>query len=242
MWAFLDVPAAQLDTATPFWSAATGTSPSARRGARNEFLTLVPREDDPCLSLQAVGGGGGVHVDLDVVDLSGATSLARRHGATVLRELDDVVVAESPGGFLFCLTRWAGESQVAPTIRWDTGGASVLDQVCLDIPSSRYAAEVAFWSALTGWEVGPDNLEEFQHLRVPLSLPLRTLLQQLDEESGPVRAHLDFACSDPVEEVARHQSLGAEVLRRHRLWTVMRPPAGPLYCLTDRDPAAGPAT
>jgi len=37
----------------------------------------------------------------------------------------------------------------------------------------------------------------------------------------------------------RHEGIGARVAYEGAVWTTMRPPAGPAYCLTDRDPRTG---
>ena len=48
--------------------------------------------------------------------------------------------------------------------------------------------------------------------------PLQLLVQRLDEQTGPVRAHFDLAASDQQTEVERHRALGATVgLVRRRL-------------------------
>jgi hypothetical protein len=55
-----------------------------------------------------------------------------------------------------------------------------------------------------------------------------------------VRAHLDLSADDRDAEIRRHESLGASVLRAHEGWTVMQPPAGPVYCITGRTPLDDP--
>jgi hypothetical protein len=67
-------------------------------------------------------------------------------------------------------------------------------------------------------------------------MPLAFLLQRLADEQPTVTAHLDLACDDRDGESARQQSLGADVVRRTPGWTVMRDPAGRLYCNTGRKP------
>jgi hypothetical protein len=49
--------------------------------------------------------------------------------------------------------------------------------------------------------------------------------------------HVDLACDDVDEEVARHRVLGASVVRRvPGEWTTLRDPAGREYCVTARSP------
>lgn len=97
----------------------------------------------------------------------------------------------------------------------------------------------ALRSALTGWTLRRLNSPEFDRLDVPLQQPWRLLLQRLDDVGIEVRAHLDFASDDRAAEVARHLGHGAVVVAQGRVWTVLRPPAGPVYCVTDRDPRTG---
>ncbi len=165
--------------------------------------------------------------------------MARDHavslGAGVLREQDDVVVCRSPGGLVFCLTAWDEDETGGGQ---DRDAASLVDQVCLDVPAAAWDTEVAFWAALTGWERSGRGLDasEFGRLTGPDALPVRFLLQHLDEPDGSVRAHLDLAAVDREREVARHVALGATRGADGRGWTVMTDPVGTVYCVTDRHP------
>jgi hypothetical protein len=134
---------------------------------------------------------------------------------------------------LFCAVRGHGEAVRPPVV-----AGSRLDQVCLDIPPSAYAAESDFWAALTGWERLTGSRPEFEVLRPPAGLPVRILLQRLDAER-PASAHLDLACADVAEVRARHEELGAVAVHHGPHWSVMRDPAGGIYCLTGRDPQTG---
>jgi hypothetical protein len=185
-----------------------------------------------------------VHLDLDVQEpLETARDEGVRLGAEVLAQVPDddgvlgVVVCRSPGGFVFCLTRWQPHESAAGQVR--SGVQTLLDQVCLDVPRSAYAAELDFWSALTGWEVRPGSVPGFTSLLRPDGMPVRLLLQQLVEGEGDVRAHVDFACLDRDDETARHVALGAAVERVEAVWTVLVDPGGCRYCLTERDPLTG---
>jgi hypothetical protein len=117
---------------------------------------------------------------------------------------------------------------------------SRLDQVCLDTPPSAYDAEVAFWSGLLpDWTSRAGSLPEFHVVAPPPGLPVRILLQRLSEERR-VSAHLDLACGPDIDAVrARHEQLGARFVAGHSHWTVLRDPAGGLYCLTGRDAETG---
>lgn len=246
VWAFLDLPEQGFEEAVEFWRAVTRTSVSPRRGDHDQFATLVPEHGDAWVKVQRVGGTGGIHLDLDVdVPLAEARDVAVSLGAVVLDEvLDDaglleVVVCRSPGGFVFCLTSWSPQEPARGQVRVEQ--PSLLDQVCLDIPTDRYAVEVAFWSELTGWGVQDVDSPEFERLAWPRGLPLRFLLQRLDEPAGPVRGHVDLACADVRAECDRHLMLGAQEVGPGRGWVVMRDPNGHEYCCTGRDPLTGGA-
>jgi hypothetical protein len=163
---------------------------------------------------------------------------AGRLGATMVADHGDWVVMRSPGGLVFCVVPSHGEAVRPTAVDQPAGGRSRVDQVCLDIPPSVYPAEVAFWRELTGWEFHRGALPEFDLLKGPVTLPLRLLLQRLGADRAP-SAHLDLACSDVDATRAWHESYGAVVVDRRPLWTVMRDPAGGVYCLTARDPDTG---
>jgi hypothetical protein len=235
-WVFLDTPRAEADTSWRFWAHVTDSRLAPVRGADGEFSTLLPARGEPWVKLQAVGDGGGIHLDLDVDDVHTAATRAEGLGAERVGAIGDtVVLMRSPGGFPFCLTTWHGqEGQVRE------GLASILDQVCIDVPRSRWESETAFWSALTGWGLRPSEEPGFSFLVRPAHIPLRVLLQRLDDEEGPVRGHPDLACSDRAADVARHVAAGASVVEERSFWTVMRDPVGRAYCLTDRSPQPPP--
>lgn len=241
-YAFLDNAPDELDASNAFWQAATSSSLSPVRGPEGQFATLVPERGEAWVKVQRLDGlppGGRVHVDLCVdggpAGLDAAVRAATDRGAVVEMEIDDVVVMRSPGGFPFCLTSWEAYGAPAGQVR---EGSRLLDQVCLDIPRSDFDGETAFWHELTGWEVR-DAGDEFRSLLRPAELPLRLLLQRLDDETGAVRGHLDLASEDRDNEVAALVALGATEGPRHRDWTVLHDPVGRVFCVTDRDPRTG---
>jgi hypothetical protein len=231
-YAFVDRPAELVDRAHEFWTAVTDTHLSAPRG---EFVTLVPDGADACVKAQGVDEGeGGAHLDFSVDDVPEFVRSALHLGATMAAEHEGWAVLRSPAGQLFCAVPWHGESVRPPVVH-----GSRLDQVCLDLAPSLYDAEVAFWSALLdGWTSTPGSLPEFHVVRPPTGLPIRILLQRLDEER-PTTAHLDLACADIEATRAEHERLGAAFVADGKSWTVMRDPAGGIYCLTGRDPQTG---
>jgi hypothetical protein len=236
---FVDRPTADLGPALGFWTAVTGTKVSEPRGVQGEFVTLLPGAGDPYVKAQGVGdGAGGAHLDLSVEDVPALVESALRLGAEVVSGHDGWAVLRSPGGQLFCAVPWNGESARPPVVEGPGGTTSRLDQVSIDLAPGAHAAEIAFWSELTGWESRPGALPEFHLIRPPAGLPLRILLQRLGTDR-PASAHLDVACSD-VEAVREgHETLGATTVGRGARWTVMRDPVGGTYCLTGRDPVTG---
>lgn len=231
MQVFLDTPATHLDDAVAFWAAVTGWRPSERRGEDGQFLTLVPPAGAAYVKVQAVDRPAGIHLDLDSADRPASIDRARRLGATTAWTYHDVEVMRSPGGFTFCQTLLDG----APSLVRD--GSTILDQVCLDIPSDAWDVEVAFWRDLTGRALEEGSASGFARLLAP-DRP-RILLQRLDEAGGPVRAHPDLATADRPADTAAHVRLGARVLATHERWTVLTAPGAQVYCLTDRDPLTG---
>ncbi|MFG2572371.1 VOC family protein [Streptomyces sp. NPDC048481] len=247
-YAFVDRPAAHLDRAGAFWTAVTDTRLSAFRGEREEFVTLLPDGADACVKLQGVADGdGGAHLDFAVEDVPGFVEEARALGAEPVALHDGWAVLRSPAGHAFCAVPWLGEAVRPPVV-----AGSRVDQVCLDVPPSAFEAETAFWTALLpDWPARAGSRPEFHVVEQPAGLPIRILLQRLDDEpaggdgaggagAGQVSAHLDLACGADVDAVrARHERLGARLVARHPHWTVLRDPAGGLYCLTGRDAQTG---
>ncbi|MDF6022763.1 VOC family protein [Streptomyces sp. JH34] len=238
MYAFIDRPVAAAATATAFWSAVTGTRASEPWGGQGEFTTLLADGADACLAVQTVGGRGGLHPDLAVEDAPAFTARASELGAVVVGRRPELSVLRSPGGQAFCVVPWRGRLDRPPVVTHPGGFTSRLDQICLDVPPAVFAAELAFWTTLTGWDAAPGVHREFHTLRPPLDVPVHLLLQRLDEQR-PASAHPDVACSDLVAGRALHERLGAAFVRDGDGWTVMRDPVGGVYCLTGRDPVTG---
>jgi len=235
--AFIDLPSDGFVAACSFWQELTNYTLSPPRGASGEFATLVPEEGDAFLRVQRLdAGSAGCHLDIHVDDLATARELARSLGATQLRP----PAFSSPGGFVFCVVSHEEGVQRPPPFSWPDGHRSLVDQMCLDIPPQLFDREAAFWTALTGWERCNGSRPEFEYLVRPPEIPLRLLLQRLDEDQpGPCRAHLDFACDNVITEQRRHELLSATTVRIMPNWTVMQGTAGSVYCITRRDPLTG---
>ncbi len=240
--AFIDLAPWEHEEGVALWERLTGYQRSSTRGDAGEFVSLLPAEGDDFLRVQRLGSGPSrVHLDLHVEDPFAASAEAIRLGAHVVSDHDDYLTLASPGGFVFCLVRHAG-SVVSEAVRWPDGTRSRVDQVCLDVPPSAYDEEFAFWGAVTGWEQRPPRPDvEFARLTPPPGQPLNLLLQRLDTEEGPVRAHLDWCADDRDSEVARHVAAGASAHRRYdRGWTVLTGPDEFTYCVTERRPGVRP--
>ena len=258
---FLDFPAGSFDAGVAFWRAVTGYGLSTARGADGEFATLLPPVGDAYLRVQRVrDGAGGCHLDLHVdtgtESLDAVAQRAQANGALVKNTKPGLVVAESPGGFQFCLTRWGGESVVPPPLAAEAsgagadggtgeasgagegGGVSRVDTLCLDVPPGGFERELAFWTALTGQQAHPAPVPGFAFLERQPGLPVRLLFQQREHADPGDRTsgHVDFGCTDPSAR-DRHVALGARVTAALEYWTVLVDPADREYCLIGREPA-----
>ena len=172
---FLDFPAAGFGPGIAFWRVVTGYGLSPFRGDRpgGDFASLLPPSGDAYLRVQRVlAGDGGYHLDLHVDTAGGAlqaldeaADLAVALGATVRhREAGEVIVADSPGGFTFCLVRWEGKRAMPSPQTVDGSEVSRVDTLCLDIPPELFSDESAFWAALTGQAPRPAPVPGFSYL------------------------------------------------------------------------------
>jgi len=265
--AFLDRTGPQVADAVRFWQLVTASTLSPTRGERGQFATFLPPDGEAYLRVQTlIEGPGGGHLDVHVADVDAAAARAVALGARA-RPLDDIVTLLSPAGLRWCLVpddpnpddpnpdeptgddpgpddpgpdAVAGPRRPHPVMRAD-GHACLVDQVCLDVPPELYQAECAFWQAITGWPLLPEDSPEFTRLTGPAGVPLQLLLQRLDRSPAGGRAtcHLDLACSDVAAEVALHETWGARVVARFTGWTTLVDPSGVSYCVTRRDPYPG---
>ncbi|HTU74026.1 MAG TPA: VOC family protein [Trebonia sp.] len=235
---FLDFPPGDFDAGVAFWRAVTGSGQSASRGAAQEFATLLPPSGDPWLRAQRVASGpGGCHLDLHVGPsaraLDAATGEAVALGAGIRHREAGLVVADSPGGFPFCLVEWTGEAR-APEPASSGAGLALADQLCLDAPPAAFARESQFWAALLGRSparaVG--GRPEFAYLGRAGGC-VRLVVQRRDEaEPGArVTGHLDVVCGDLAAATRRHVAAGSLVRAELPWWTVLTDPAGRAYCL-----------
>ncbi|WP_436700100.1 VOC family protein [Nocardioides sp. BYT-33-1] len=235
--AFLDNAAAHHQESVGFWQEATRYAVSPPRGDHDEFASLLPPDGDPYLKVQRRHAGADrIHLDLHVADPLAAADAARVAGATVVADRGYVVMA-SPAGLVFCFVDHPASRRPAATVH-GPGSVVRVRQVSIDVPRASYERELGFWAAVTGWRQRLSTVtEDFRFLDAPEGQPLGLLLQRLGaDDTGDVRAHLDWGTTDRAAETERHLGLGARVLAQHRLWTVLSDPVGRVYCLTDGDP------
>ncbi|AZG46900.1 VOC family protein [Gordonia insulae] len=242
--AFLDFPVDQFGAEVTFWRAIAGSTVSPPRGEHREFASLEPFNGDPHLRVQRVDDGpGGIHLDLHVEDPRAAAAEAIALGANVVRDdmQGDYLSLESPGGFVFCLVEWHGESERSRPIRWPGDTISIIDQVCIDVPDGLFDREVTFWAQLTARPTEPTSRPELVRLARDPALAIGLLLQRngIDDESTFATGHLDLAATAVEDEMARHEDWGARMVERLPNWTVMADPVGRRYCITSRNPRTG---
>lgn len=224
----------QFEQVVEFWQRATGSTLSERRGDALEFITLLPVDGDPYVRLQrAEKGSTGVHLDLHVVSPDDAKDEAIGLGASLVATSGSLAM-KSPGGLPFRFVPHYGEATISSP---KANPAHRLDQICIDVPPEQFEQECTFWAALTGWETVQSPLAEFRWFHQPVEMPIRLLMQRLDDapEDGAVHAHLDIACGDHIGTVAdQHAALGASQVGMTKRWMQMEDPSCLKYCLTPR--------
>jgi catechol 2,3-dioxygenase-like lactoylglutathione lyase family enzyme len=105
---------------------------------------------------------------------------------------------------------------------------SRLSRIVIDAPPPTHDAEVAFWRDALGVKLKHyERYPEYHGMDLPGGFGLLT--QALGD--GPARVHLDFHTTDRAAEVARLERLGATVVDDTLEWTVMRDPAGLVFCV-----------
>lgn len=226
---FLDVPDDDYEATVRFWAAALGCKVSPSRGVHDEFVTLRQPDGDAVVRMQKLlEGPARVHLDLHVDDVRAATAAAREAGATVESE-GQVPVLTSPAGIVFCFVE-AGPARPPTPVPWRGGGVRVVDQVCLDMPEDAHDAEVAFWSALTGWEHHrSEEHPEFGWWDRPEGFPVGVLSQRVGDRAA--RVHLDVGTDDAARAAGHHAEIGATEIGEGPFWRVLRDPAGLTYCV-----------
>src|SRR5262245_41363880 len=106
---------------------------------------------------------------------------------------------------------------------------SRLSRIVVDAPADAHDAEIAFWSgALAAPFTQVGRFPEFHWAPLPGDGDA-LLLQRLGD--GPARLHLDIHTTDRAAEVVRLERLGAAVVDDRGQWTIMRDPAGLIFCV-----------
>ena len=110
---------------------------------------------------------------------------------------------------------------------------SRLSRIVVDVAADDHDAEVDFWGGALGQPFTPAPMfAEFHRAPLP-GEGYGMLLQRMGD--GTPRVHLDIHATDRAAEVARLQRLGATVEREFEYWTIMRDPAGLVFCVVQDD-------
>ena len=105
---------------------------------------------------------------------------------------------------------------------------SRLSVICIDIDNDNRDAVESFWSRALRRSVRRGTRHpEYSQLGDVQGYGV--LLQVIEE--GESRVHLDMHTDDRAAEVARLEELGAVVVDDAAEWTVMKDPAGVIFCV-----------
>jgi catechol 2,3-dioxygenase-like lactoylglutathione lyase family enzyme len=106
---------------------------------------------------------------------------------------------------------------------------SRLSKIVVDVPAEAHDAEVAFWGQALG--VPLTRFERFPeyHGASLATDGLGFLVQHLGD--GTPGVHIDIHTTDRAAEVARLERIGATLVDDGEHWTIMRDPAGLLFCV-----------
>jgi hypothetical protein len=109
----------------------------------------------------------------------------------------------------------------------------LLRTVVFDYPGDVHDAGLHFWQVAVAADPRRGKRHpEYHALDHPAALGL-VLVQHLNE--GASRIHLDIEADDTEAEVDRLVTAGAVVVERIDDWTVLRDPAGLLFCVVPAD-------
>ena len=235
----VDVDTASLVRSGEFWSRVLGWGLGDPWPDHPELRSFEPARGGAYVHLQEVEGPARVHLDLESVDPRATIATAEAAGAELVAAHDRWVTMLSPGLLPFCVLRGQHTEPAPDPMRWPDGHRSRLVQVCVDSPTSRHEQEVAFWRRVLGGRWVPSPAEEFAgKWHDDDGSPIQLLFQQLEEEEGAVRAHLDLGTDDQPSEVERLLHLGATDLGAGQGgWHVLQDPAGLPCCVTENSPA-----
>jgi Glyoxalase-like domain len=111
---------------------------------------------------------------------------------------------------------------------------SRLCMIVLDVPEQDHEREVAFWRDATGRPLEQLSQHPEYHGGRLHGEGFWLLVQRLGE--GPARAHVDIHTDDLEAEVGRLEGLGAQRVDLTHEWSVLRDPAGLLFCVVPDPP------
>lgn len=100
--------------------------------------------------------------------------------------------------------------------------------VLIDAPDDTHDATLEFWAGAAGRQPAASGPSEYSSLGVHGGLRLEV---QRTGRGTPPRVHLDVETDDVAAEVDRLTSLGAEVHEERDGYTILRDPAGLLFCV-----------
>jgi hypothetical protein len=235
--AVIDVPADEHATAASFWGGAHGWPAGAPWADHPELCSFEPPSGASYLHLQRIDGPHRVHLDVESPDPERSAARAVELGAQLVAERESWRTMMSPGGLPFCLLAARDHAAPEPLTHPD-GHRSRTVQVCIDSPVGAHDREVEFWRELLPGRWSGSGRPEFAgKWHDDAGSPIQLLFQRLDEQQGPVRAHVDIGTDDLDAEVSRMLDLGAsDVGRGPGGWHVLRDPTGQLFCATRNSP------
>jgi len=113
----------------------------------------------------------------------------------------------------------------------------LLRTVVLDLGPEVHDTALEFWkTALDAGARPAKEYPEYHVMRHPAAVG-SVVVQRLGE--GASRIHLDIESDDVPAEVERLAAAGASVVQTVNDWTVMRDPAGLLFCVVPADSVSG---
>lgn len=231
----IDVPQHRWTRSADFWPAALGWPLGDPWPGHTAFRSFEPGDARPYVHLQIAGiDAPGVHLDIEVDDRDADADRLVQLGAISGAATEQWLTMTSPGGLPFCLVDH--RPGVVPSPSVFGGHRTRLVQVCIDAPTDRFDAEVAFWRSATGWAWSDSHTAQFAGKLRPTPNRVQLLLQRLGDTTGRVRAHIDLGTDDRDADVARLVALGAVPGQRGGGWQVLRDPAGMEFCVTDNPP------
>ena len=105
----------------------------------------------------------------------------------------------------------------------------LLRTIVIDSPSATHDAERDFWATALGASPRRGVKYPEYHVLEQAAVPGTVMTQDIGD--SPARVHLDIESDDIAAEVDRLVVAGAELVERHEGWTVLRDPAGLLFCV-----------